>query len=312
MKFIIFISITLLVVQLISGCSTKKNETLNVHPVKLKVGEGFVNPLGYYENEPRFSWKLPSIDSGSLTQSAYQIQLATSLKQLRSSPDKWDSGKIVSSSTSWVTYKGHPLRSREKVFWRVRVWDQLDEMSEWSPTQTIEMGLLQNSDWVAKWIGAATTDTHLAPSQEVLATPQYFRKPFTISSEIQKARLYVTAKGVFKVFINGEDVSKADVLTPGWTPYQQRIETLTYDVTRQLNLYENVISSSIAGGWYSGRVAGLLDTDHKQSPRLLAQLEITYVDGSKEVIASDGTWKATQEGPIRFASNYDGERYDQH
>tara|TARA_R110002012_G_scaffold105278_5_gene246153 strand:+ start:33214 stop:35991 length:2778 start_codon:yes stop_codon:yes gene_type:complete len=311
-KFIIFISITLLVVQLISGCSTKKNETLNVHPVKLKVGEGFVNPLGYYENEPRFSWKLPSIDSGSLTQSAYQIQLATSLKQLRSSPDKWDSGKIVSSSTSWVTYKGHPLRSREKVFWRVRVWDQLDEMSEWSPTQTIEMGLLQNSDWVAKWIGAATTDTHLAPSQEVLATPQYFRKPFTISSEIQKARLYVTAKGVFKVFINGEDVSKADVLTPGWTPYQQRIETLTYDVTRQLNLYENVISSSIAGGWYSGRVAGLLDTDHKQSPRLLAQLEITYVDGSKEVIASDGTWKATQEGPIRFASNYDGERYDQH
>ncbi|GAC12633.1 alpha-L-rhamnosidase [Paraglaciecola chathamensis] len=311
MKFIIFISISLLISQLIIGCSTNEVSSLNAPPEKLRVGEGFANPLGYYEKQPRFSWKLPSDQTGGLEQTAFQIQVATSIKQLQSAPNKWDSGKISSSSTSWISYKGQELHSREKVFWRVRIWDQVNSMSDWSPIQTIEMGLLQNNDWVGKWIGAATTDTNLSPPQEVIATPQYLRKPFTVLPDVQKARLYVTAKGVFKVFINGGDVAKSDVLTPGWTPYKKRIETLTYDVTPLLTSKENVISSTIAGGWYAGRIADLLDTDHKQSPRFLAQLEITYVDGSKEIIASDSTWKSTQDGPIRFASNYDGERYDQ-
>ncbi|MDQ9094068.1 family 78 glycoside hydrolase catalytic domain [Pseudoalteromonas haloplanktis] len=307
-----------LVVCLSASCSNEK-EALNspqqtisliAAPIELKVGEGFKAPVGYYESTPRFSWQMPQ-NSQSSAQSAYQIQVSSTPELFSTQPDLWDSSKINSTNTSWIHYQGQPLSSRQQVYWRVRLWDESDKASRWSDVQTLELGLLKNEDWQAKWIGHPDTALANQPSKDLIATPQYFRKSFTLSNKVADARLYITAKGVFKPYINGDEVSAKDVMTPGWTPYSQRIETLTYDLTDKLNLGENTIAASLAGGWYSARVADLKEPEHTLPPRLLAQLEITLIDGTKQTITTDETWKATQQGPIRFASNYDGERYDQ-
>ncbi len=295
------------------GCSCSVPESWSTHiapPTDLKVGEGFVNPLGYYESIPRFSWKL-SPESDSDFQSAYQVQVASSIEKLESRADLWDSQKVFSDDTAWIQYPGEPFYSRQKVYWRVRIWDGEERVSKWSDTQTIELGLLANTDWDGRWIGHPDTELNKQPSKQVLGIPQYFRKSFIVSGDVTHARLYITAKGLFKPFINGAPVAEYDVMTPGWTPYSTRIETLTYDVTEHLSRGENIIAASLAGGWYSGRVGDQHLQDFRRPPRLLAQLEVTYRDGRTQLVATNDDWKTTQQGPIRFASNYDGERYDQ-
>ncbi|MGJ8678893.1 family 78 glycoside hydrolase catalytic domain [Paraglaciecola sp.] len=293
-----------------SSVTTQASAVLLAAPSDLKVGEGFVNPIGYYEAQPRFSWKLAQGYDAKF-QSAYQIQVASSPVAFETAVDLWDSEKVASAETAWVKYQGTALSSRQQLVWRVRVWDEQDNASDWSAVQTLELGLLNNQDWQAKWIGHPNTELAKKPSQATLATPQYLRKVFNVKGEVKQARLFISSKGLFKPFINGAEVSTEDVMTPGWTPYAKRIESLTYDVTKSLTQGDNAIAASIAGGWYAGRMAGKLEQEHRLPARLLAQLEITYADGATQTVVSDGSWSATQSGPIRFASIYDGERYEQ-
>lgn len=283
---------------------------LGAAPVSLFVGEGFDNPLGYYESAPRFSWKMDPNAKANM-QTAYQIQVASSEEQLNQSPDLWDSSKIQSDQTSWIEYQGKALPSRQQLVWRVRTWDGGDQASAWSEPKTIELGLLVNNDWQASWIGHPDTQLEKQPSQALLATPQYLRKTFEVKGEVKQARLYITSKGLFKPFINGVSVAGNDVMTPGWTPYAKRIESLTYDVTSALKGGQNAIGASLAGGWYAGRTFDQFEKDHRKPARLIAQLEITYTDGRTQTVATDESWQVTQAGPIRFASIYDGERYEQ-
>lgn len=297
---------------ILSACGQKQSEHSPVlkAPLSLHVGEGFQNPLGYYETTPRFSWKIDAEASFS-AQSAYQIQVATSIDALKKQPDLWDSQKITSPSSAWIRYQGEPLLSRQAVVWRARLWDENDNVSQWSEIQSIELGLLDNSDWQAKWIGHPDTVLAKQPSQALLATPQYLRKSFEVKGQIEKARLYISAKGLFSPYINGEQVASKDVMTPGWTPYAKRIESLSYDLTDRLEQGENTLAASIAGGWYAMRMYNFVEQDNTVPARLLAQLEITYSDGTIDKITTDETWLSTLQGPIRFASIYDGERYEQ-
>ena len=290
-------------------------------PVQLKVGEGFVNPLGYYEQRPRFSWKLPKEGSAQL-QSAYRVQVA-STPTFYTEEIIWDSKKVVSSANAWIDLKGAKLQSRQKAFWRVKIWDENDEVSKWSEVNHLELGLIENDDWKAQWIGHPDTNEFdidsvfnrsvkggrfPVPNNKYIR-PQYLRTGFNLNKDISQARLYITSKGIFKPFINGKAVSN-DVMTPGWTPYHKRIETLTYDVTSHLNKGENALAAIVAEGWYSGRIFHPTKQQHMLPMRLLAQLEITFTDGTQKVITSNKDWQSTNQGPIREASNYDGEIYD--
>ncbi|WP_232824779.1 alpha-L-rhamnosidase [Algibacillus agarilyticus] len=302
--------------------------TIKDAAISLKVGEGFINPLGYYEREPRFSWRL-SDKSNDYFQTAYQIQVASSLALLKSNPDLWYTPKVYSADTAWINYQGQPLSSRQVIYWRVRYWDENDQVSKWSKAATVELGLLNNADWQAQWIRHPDVDEtadYKRGSRVItnkLYRPQYLRKTFTTKAKVKQARLYITAKGVFESYINGHKVSN-DVMTPGWTPYLQRIETLTYDVTKLLiteesnteenntkekNTSENVIAATVAEGWHTGRILSPQVRDVKPSA-LLAQLEIDYTDGTKQTIVTDDSWQASIKGPIRLAGNYDGETYD--
>ena len=277
---------------------------------KLTVSEGFENPLGFYDSIPTFSWKLPVSDDIK-TQTAYQIVVASDPQHLPNDPDLWDSGKQTNSRSTYIKYEGDSLRSRQKAYWQVRYWNQNDVESPWSEIHSLELGLLRHKDWQAKWIGLNTTKDSLKGTKgSIVHTPQYLRKPFNVPDGIKKARLYVTAQGVFNGYLNSTKISD-DVMAPGWTPYAHRIETMTYDVTELIETGDNVISFELAPGWYVGRLGwGPQAHNNMDYPKLLCQLEMTLSDGSEKVILSDGNWKASTNGPLRFSEIYDGEIYD--
>ncbi|TXG39881.1 Bacterial alpha-L-rhamnosidase [Seonamhaeicola maritimus] len=292
-----------------SQMSCSEKETLN-SAENLTISEGFKNPLGFYDANPTFSWQLP-VSELNKSQSAYQIVVASSPDLLPNNADLWNSEKQETNQSVWIKYDGKPLASRQKAYWQIKYWNQDDEVSQWSEVNHFELGLLKNSDWKAKWVGLDTAKDSIRGRGKVLIhKPQYLRKGFELSNDIASARLYITSKGVFDVSINGENVSD-DAMSPGFTTYDKRIETLTYDVTNLIESGQNTIGVELASGWYSGRLLwGTTPWDNTISPKVLAQLEMTMKDGTKEVIVSDKGWKGMTNGPLQFAEIYDGEIYN--
>jgi len=261
----------------------------------LKIDEGFVNPIGFYDPVPKFSWQLPE---GVKRQSAYRIEL-------KSDKSKWDSGWIESEQSTFAPYTGAPLASREQFSWRIKFRDDRKKESSWSDWAHAEIGLLSAGDWKAQWIRPAY-DTEF--SEERVG---WLRRSFDAKKKIAQARIYVTARGLFELRLNGERVGQ-DHFANGFTPYQKRLDTLTYDVTKQLRSGGNQLEAMLGTGWYAGRLPfGTTNRGpYGKDPELLLQLEIVYSDGSREDIVSDGQWEGTLDGPVLSSSLYDGENYD--
>jgi alpha-L-rhamnosidase len=299
------LSYTLAVSLLLVSAACNKDVINGAHD--LTVSEGFTNPVGFYDNNPTFSWKLPP---DIQVQGAYSIVVASSPELLPDKPDLWESGKVDSEETLFVKYEGEKLSSRQKAFWQVMVWDQNGNESQWSETAHLELGLLNNKDWNGNWISIpAEALSEKDARGSLLFRPQYMRKEIKLHSRVKRARLYITAKGVYEAYINGTKVG-TDVMSPGWTPVSKSISTLTYDVTDMLKEGENTIGAVVAEGWHSGRInlrRTLKTVEH--TPRLLCQLEIEDADGTQTIV-SDASWKVTQNGPIRSSKIYDGETYD--
>lgn len=137
----------------------------------------------------------------------------------------------------------------------------------------------------------------------------YLRRRFTVERPFRRARLYVTALGVYDAWLNGELVGDQR-LAPGWTDYRERVQYQVIDVTDDLRFGENMVGAMIGPGWFAGR-AGLFHARayYGDAPALLAQLEIEYADGSRSVIGTDGRWERC-DGPILMADIMDGESHD--
>ncbi|HEY3761879.1 MAG TPA: family 78 glycoside hydrolase catalytic domain [Verrucomicrobiae bacterium] len=431
----------------------------NLSPVKLYAltCEHLTNPVGIGSRSPRLSWKLDSGRAGEV-QTAWEVRAASSMTGLASSPDIWDSGKVVSDQSVLVPWGGKVLGSRSQVFWQVRIWDKDGVPTAWSDTASFELGLLdptnewhgqwitadlprydvegsvlENANWIsggsiagqaaairldvqlpphaairAAWIDAQadgrvaiyvnghvtqhgftsqtaplhaeiadelTTGTNiiaigsaavrngirrdrgqagrnaivasgvielrdgqrigfntdsswraaadpgdnwfapdfvdsnwaaatvLAPYSDqpskyantTIGPGRYLRTHFTVSKPIVRARLYATALGVYEASINGRRVND-DLLTPGWTDYRKRVMVQTYDVTALIHPGANAVGAMLADGWYAGRLGWMGAAQYGPTPAFDAQLEITYADGTRDVLATDDSWKAGSGG----------------
>ncbi len=263
------------------------------------------NPLGIDINSPVLSWQLKSDKNGN-KQSAYQIMVASEPELLTDeNPDIWDSGQVDSEQRSNIAYKGKKLKSAQRYYWQVRIWDENDQPSGWSNINWWEMGLLQSDDWKADWIGKK--DWNDEPEPEPVP---YFRKEFNLENKIEKARIFISGLGYYQLFLNGKKIGNR-VLDPGLTDYEERVLYSTYDVTEMLET-ENAIGVELGRGRYTmttENVWGWHKPPWRDQPGLLLQLEVKFKDGSKKTIISDETWK-TASGPTRFDSLYSGEVYD--
>ena len=252
------------------------------------------NPMGIDILNPQLFWNC----EGGVTQTAYQIVCRDDRDHLL-----WDTGKVTDSAMRTV-YSGKALKSRTRVLWKVCLWDEQDSQGKWSEEAFFETSLLSPSDWKAAWI----TGGYKADPKKRYPV-DCFRKRF-VSRNVVKARLYATACGVYEGCINGSRIGNF-VLAPGVTDYKKRIQYQTYDITELIKDGENELTFQLADGWYRGSVGawGLVN-QYGTETKLLAQLELTMTDGSHETIVTDGSWEWSDDGPIRFADNKDGEIVD--
>ncbi len=260
------------------------------------------SPMAVDAARPRLSWIVTSSERGA-RQTAYRVIVAGSKDLLaKDRGDLWDSGKVASAETLNIRYAGKPLRSRMQCWWKVRVWDGQGKPSAWSAPAFWGVGLLNRSDWKARWIGCAV-DRRVADDPTYLPGP-VLRRAFMAGSPVKRAVVYATAAGLYELYINGKRVGR-DHFTPGWTEYQKRLYYQAYDVTTMLRPgKENVIGAMLGDGWY-----GL---HHRGRGRLAlkAQLHIEHASGRSEIIATDGKWKVTDRSPLRMSDIYNGETYD--
>lgn len=265
------------------------------------------NPLGVDSPRPKLSWKLRSGARGQ-HQTAYRIVAASSIERIdQGSYDLWDTGRVESPDSVFIEYAGQPLSSRQRCFWRVMVWDKDDLPSCWSETASFEMGLLERSDWTARWIAA---DPGFVIDQEVQPAP-FLRKQITLDRDVASARAYVCGLGYYELRINGEKAGDS-VLTPMFTRYDRSVLYDTIDVTSLLRRGDNALGVILGNGWYNcftREVWMFAQAPWRHRPKLLLQLHIDLVDGTHLVVVSDTSWRVTT-GPITFDSLRNGEHYD--
>jgi alpha-L-rhamnosidase len=299
---------TILLFQLTS-CALQSG---NLSPVNLRC-EYKVDPVIDMSN-PRLSWVLKSDENGE-KQTAYQIMVASSLKKLdEGMADLWDSGKNNSDNTYQIEFGGKPLASKMVCYWKVRSWDKNGLPGSWSEPAKWEMGLLEKSDWKAEWIGLDLNKLGKGKVYHLPPAP-FLRKEIELKGKVKTAKLYVTALGVYEFSVNGKKIGN-DYLAPGWTDYNKRVYYQTYDVTKNLNEGTNAIGSVLSYGWYAGYVGYALLVKNPQVkgfygdvPALLAQIEVEYDNGEKEVFKTDKSWKANY-GPLVESDLLNGETYD--
>lgn len=134
------------------------------------------------------------------------------------------------------------------------------------------------------------------------------RHEFVVAHDVRRARIYVTALGSYRLFLNGQRVGQ-DALTPDFTDYRKRVLYQTYDVTSLLAHGTNALGAILGDGWYGSPLTWTGRRFFPDTRGLLAQIEIEYADGSHQTLTTDASWK-TAPSPIVDSSIYGGEVYD--
>lgn len=325
---------------------TACTETGQLRPVELRC-ESMVNPSVVDCDVPRLSWinQTTSAQIRGEKQTAYRLRVASSKELLTAGKaDVWDSRVVASGQSHLVPYGGPALESGKDYWWAVQTYDKKGHASPWSEPACWGMGLLEDSLWQAQWIGAPWQDERPRrelkpipiggsiqeimaamnpPSQPLLPAP-LLRKSFAVENkEIKQAKVFVTGLGYFELYVNNQKVGD-DCLVPNFTDYTRRkglkssdiypddrtsgyrVMYLAYDVTGLIQPGKNALGAILGDGFYD--TTSFWDCAYG-SPRFLCQLHLTYADGSRQTIATDGTWLAKQSA-IRMNGVFDGEVYD--
>jgi alpha-L-rhamnosidase len=267
-----------------------------------------VEPLGIDMRAPLLSWRLVSPRRGD-DPASYRVLVSANGATV------WDSGEVADPAAVSTRYAGPPLQPRTRYDWQVTV------TAADGATNTARSWFETGHDaWTAHWITHDPSDVDVvdAPDEGELALPDHglrpvleLRRSFTVHTAPIRARLYVTARGLYEAHLNDQRVGDHE-LAPGWTDYRQRIDYFVYEVTDLLRESENLLRFSNADGWWSGYVG----FDTRQSgahygtfPQLIAELHLDHADGTHEVIATDDAWQS-RRGNIRYADLLMGECHD--
>ena len=251
----------------------------SIQPGELKC-EYKTNPAGIDEKQPRFSW-ITECDAANSFQTAYHLLVASSSQNLLlENGDVWNSGKAKSSDSNQIRYEGTPLCSNQTYFWKVRIWNEDDELSSWSNPATFSTGLFEQSEWKAKWI------SHLYKKQrsEFSFQPgidKWIWYPFHDSDDkfktisllksfqikqvdfIESANLLVTSDEKFQLFLNNTVIAESDDKIFSWA------RPILIDVKKILKEGSNDL-----------RALGL--NTYVEKPGFILRLEIKFKSGKAD------------------------------
>ena len=257
-----------------------------------------INPLGLDSKNPDFSWIIKSEDY-NLNQTHYQVFVATD-RTFSNKSLVWDSGKVNSSESVYVNYQGKSLEYATKYYWTVKVWTNQSKRPKQSKISSWTTGLMNEKQWNSDWIGVNNDDKKDPKSP-------YFTNDFVVRNQIISANLFITSRGIYEAHINGKRVGKS-YLTPGWTSYNNRIQYQAYDVKDMLLSGDNRLGVILADGWYRNfrPNRGKRKTDYGDEISFIAELVISFQDGTKKSIINDKNWNY-HFGAIQSSSIYNGE-----
>jgi len=254
------------------------------------------NPSGIDVTNPRLSWVLESSGRGQ-GQAAYHVLVASNQEKLSADTgDLWDSGKVVSDQSVHVVYGGQPLKSRMACWWKVRAWGKYGQVGAWSDPAVWTMGLLDQSEWQAAWVGydephpeelslpepiLLDGNSWIALPEESSAKPapgsvHYFRKIVKVSRmrSIVRARYLGASGSQFTLYINGAEAGTSD------GRHNARHRPSLIDVSEFVTPGPNVFGiAAVQGGNRSG---------------VIGKLRVDYENGSPQTVDVDTSWKVTE------------------
>lgn len=293
------------------------------------------NPLNVDVKQPRFSWQIIS-EEKNLFQKSYRIVVRNCGALC------WDSGVVEDRRTFGIPYEGEDLISRASYRYTVEAVLSNGE-HVWAEENTFETVIFDTGEWQAKFIEPdMLPDLDCDPLQEcrdkwaefvqkmmrgemeeIFDPGEYLKtrpshpyypavmmyRKFMLPDIPQKARVYMTAHGIYEFSINGKLASDV-MLAPEFTSYDKILKYQVYDVTALLRKGENVIIVTIADGWYKGKIAYGCGCEYGNNPGLLLEMDITCADDSVHSVVSDENWLFSYDGPIRRADLFNGQTVD--
>jgi alpha-L-rhamnosidase len=282
---------------LLAGCKDQKPR-ITIYDLSC---ENLSDPAGIGTTIPGLSWKIES-DKNGTSQKAYQLLIASDTELLNDAKaDLWNSGKIKSSSGILVPYGGKALQSRSICYWKVRIWDENEHISDWSSPAWFSVGLLGKSDWDASFIG-------LSGKENYNVSPQ-LRKTFDIKNKGKRVFLHINSLGYHEVFLNGQKVGDK-VLTPAVSQFNKRSHVITYDITGQVKEGRNDIVLWLGHGWYSKGLPGV----EYDRPLVRAQAEQLNNGKWETIVRTDSSWTGRKSGYSCIGTwrsgDYGGEKID--
>jgi alpha-L-rhamnosidase len=289
--------------------------TASIKPFDLQC-EYLKDPVGIDVIKPRLSWKLQALDpqERGQRQISYRILVARSKARLElNEGELWDSGEVKSDQSIHVEYQGARMKSGMECYWKVKVRDNNGKLSPWSTPSRWTMGLLEPSDWSAKWIGSDQQFVKfkgLPPQGKFLADP-WLRKVFTVGKKPRRATAYIASVGYHELYVNGRKVTDT-VLMPSVSDHTKRARYVTYEITDLLQNGRNVIGLWQGTSW---SIFPLYKTEDKpQTPIVLAQVEMEMPNGRILREITDETWKTHASPNVLLGTwmftDYGGEYYD--
>lgn len=294
------------------------------------------HPISLDCRHPRFSWEIEAQEN-NIFQASYQIIVRDESGNLM-----WDSGVRNSSDSTGIPYDGTELKSASVYTYKISIRTNTGETAD-SGEHAFETAFFDLSGWKSRWIepdplpqlpvnplltARQEWETSLAAMMrgepvemklegdilDGLPLEPYdpavrLRHTYFSASPAVKARLYVTAHGMYEVKINGKPVTDS-LLNPGFTTYDKRLKYQVYNVDSLICPGQNAIAATVADGWYKGKIAIGRGCEYGEVPGLLLQLELTGPDGTQQIVTSGEGWKYSFDGPVRTADLFLGEVFD--
>lgn len=247
---------------------------------------GLKNPMGYELSHPRVSWKVWESEGKHQVSARIEVsadEAFTDIFYVKEGEDLSSFGEELEIG----------LKPYTRYYVRVQIESDRGEsaLSDTACFETAKMG----QPWIGRWITAREEDQF----------HPVFLKTFRPVGKVKEARLYISGLGLFTALLNGERVGD-EVLTPYYSNYHDEVQYLTFDITGRLKA-ENTLAVALGNGWYKGRF-GLAGKTENFGNRfqMIAEIRITYEDGSIQTIPTDDTW--TYRGSdVEFSDIYDGE-----
>lgn len=248
-------------------------------------------PLGFrIKDYVKVSWQVDDTLLSGSKQIAGQVLLA---RDSDMTSIVFDTGKDerIKDNNYYLHFE---FAARTRYYVQVRIWTDADEelLSEVSWFETAK----QDEAWSANWITSGKEE------------PVQFIKDFQVNKPISCARLYILGLGVYEAYLNGKKIGE-EYLSPGFHSYDLWLQYQTYETFPVLG--RNRLQVYLGDGWYKGRIGfdGGYKNLYGDQRQLLAELIITYKDGTEEIIATDLSWE-TSLSPVSFSGIYDGEIFN--